>query len=61
MSVSDDAVLSAAIKFGERSADQAMKYALEVRRLRMVMRESIHLLAVGKIEQARNRLEENLK
>ena len=55
--VSKEAILSAAIKFGEKSADQAMHYALQVRDLRRGIGLTLHLLKTGKTHQAKATLE----
>jgi hypothetical protein len=60
MTVDDKQLLSGAIMFGERSADLAMKYAMEVRDLRHVMRMSLHQLKIGRVHQAREYLEKAL-
>ena len=60
MAVSDEAILDAAIKFGEKSADQAMHYALQVRDMRRDMRMALYLLKCGRPDKARVMLEKAL-
>ena len=60
MTVSDKELLGGAIMFGERSADLAMKYAVQVRDLRRVMWRTLQLMRIGKIHEAKKVLEETL-
>jgi hypothetical protein len=60
MSVSDEAILNAAIKIGEKHGDLAMKYALQVRDMRRDMRVALALLKSGKTDRARSMLERAL-
>ena len=60
MSVSDEALRDAAIQIGEKHADMAMKYALQVRDMRRDMRMALYLLKSGKTDKARVMLEKAL-
>ena len=51
---------SAALRFGEKSAELAIKYAFEGRDLRRAMWRAIHQLRVGKPAAALRTLEEGL-